>query len=39
MAAQGAELQFGPPEQLAKTVADEHIFWRDVVKRAGIPPQ
>jgi len=39
MAAQGAELQFGPPEQLAKTVADEHIFWRDVVKRAGIAPQ
>ncbi|TEA80034.1 Bug family tripartite tricarboxylate transporter substrate binding protein [Allopusillimonas ginsengisoli] len=39
MAAQGAELRFGPAPELANVIADEHSFWGDVVKRADIEAQ
>ncbi|MYN11864.1 tripartite tricarboxylate transporter substrate binding protein [Pusillimonas sp. TS35] len=36
MAAQGAELRYGPPDALAKVVNNEHAFWGNVVKEANI---
>ena len=36
MAAQGAQLNYGPPAELARVVEEEHKYWGDVVKSANI---
>lgn len=39
LASQGSELVYAPADELAQTIADEHRFWADVVKKAGLTPQ
>ncbi len=39
LAKQGAEVSYATPQALGETIAEEHRYWADVVKTAGIKPQ